>query len=96
MLNNLRIGTKLAAAFLLLILLSIGLGGVAMHEANAMRDNWLGFERQTLAKRKASTLGTAFRASRTSSCVAATTPSGSMPTWQRSIRWSRSSGKSVA
>ena len=57
MFKNLRIGTKLGAAFLLLTLLSIGLGAVAIFETRSMHDNWLAFERETLAKRNAAAKG---------------------------------------
>ena len=45
MFKNLQIGTKLGLAFLLLTLLSVGLGAVAMFQTRASQDEWRGFER---------------------------------------------------
>ena len=58
MLSNLKVGTRLGLAFLLLTLLSITLGWIAIHETSAMNDQWKNIREEALAKRNATNRGT--------------------------------------
>jgi methyl-accepting chemotaxis protein len=57
MFSNLKIGTRLAAAFGLLTLLSALLGGIALREVRMMNDEWQDFQSDILAKRSATASG---------------------------------------
>ena len=58
MLSNMKVGTRLGLAFLLLTLLSVALGWIAIHETNAMKDQWREVKEVALAERNAANRGT--------------------------------------
>src|SRR5471032_1435047 len=53
MLSNFKVGTRLGFAFFLLILLSMALGWIAIHETSAMNEQWRVIKEDALAKRNA-------------------------------------------
>jgi len=58
MLSNMKVGTRLGLAFLLLTLLSVALGWIAIHETNAMKEQWREVKEVALAERNAANRGT--------------------------------------
>jgi methyl-accepting chemotaxis protein len=57
MIKNMKIGVRLGCAFGLLILLSVTLGLIAIHETRSMNNQWQLIQEDALAKRGATTRG---------------------------------------